>query len=156
MRPVFARFSEPVWSGHAPSWADFITTTPELKFSVHTAGLRSFRDGRGELRQRLTATLAAFRRNRTARNRHQAAKARDDMRSWQVERRKRTRHLVELGGLVVKAGIVDLTDDDRATILGALLWMADRLKSDQSEHARALWTAKGKQAFEADTATHRG
>jgi hypothetical protein len=87
---------------------------------------------------------------------NQAAKARDDMRSWQVERRKRTRHLIELGGLVVKAGIVDLTDDDRATILGALLWMADRLKSDQSEHARALWTAKGKQAFEADTATHGG
>jgi len=25
-----------VWSGHAPSWADFITTTPELKFPVHT------------------------------------------------------------------------------------------------------------------------
>src|SRR5258708_39185336 len=36
MRPLLARFSEPVWSGHVPSWADFITTTPELKFSVHT------------------------------------------------------------------------------------------------------------------------
>jgi hypothetical protein len=24
------------------------------------------------------------------------------MRTWQVERRKRTRHLIELGGLVVK------------------------------------------------------
>ncbi len=43
------------------------------------------------------------------------------MRSWQVERRKRTRHLIELGGLVVKAGIVDLTGDDRTTILGALI-----------------------------------
>jgi hypothetical protein len=40
-------------------------------------------------------------------NRRQAARARHDMRSWQVERRKRTRHLIELGGLVVKAGIVD-------------------------------------------------
>ncbi|MCP3420120.1 MULTISPECIES: conjugal transfer protein TraD [Bradyrhizobium] len=76
------------------------------------------------------------------------------MRAWQAERRKRTRHLIELGGLVVKAGIVDLTGDDRATFFGALLWMADRLKSDQGEHARALWAAKGKQAFEADTATH--
>ena len=75
------------------------------------------------------------------------------MRTWQVERRKRTRHLIELGGLVVKAGIVDLTGDDRATILGALLWMADKLQSDQSERARALWAAKGKQAFEADPAT---
>ena len=75
------------------------------------------------------------------------------MRKWQVERRKRTRHLIELGGLVVKAGIVDLTGDDRATILGALLWSADKLKSDQGERARALWAAKGKQAFEADPAT---
>jgi Conjugal transfer protein TraD len=27
------------------------------------------------------------------------------MRAWQVERRKRTRHLIELGGLVVKARV---------------------------------------------------
>jgi hypothetical protein len=70
------------------------------------------------------------------------------MRPWQVERRKRTRHLIELGGLVVKAGIVDLTGDDRAMIYGALLWMADKLQGDLSEHAGGLWTAKGKQAFE--------
>jgi hypothetical protein len=72
------------------------------------------------------------------------------MRAWQIERRKRTRHLIELGGLVVKAGLVNLTDDDRAIVLGALLWMAEKLQSDQSERARALWAAKGKQAFEAD------
>ncbi len=70
------------------------------------------------------------------------------MRAWQVERRKRTRHLIELGGLVVKAGIVDLTGDDRAIIFGALLWMADKLRSDEREKALALWTAKGKEAFE--------
>jgi hypothetical protein len=74
---------------------------------------------------------------------------------WQVERRKRTRHLIELGGLVVKAGLVNLTGDDRATILGALLWMADKLQSDQGERARALWAAKGKQAFEAEPTTHK-
>lgn len=43
------------------------------------------------------------------------------MRTWQVERRMRTRHLIELGGLIVKAGIMDLTGDDRATIFGALI-----------------------------------
>ena len=106
--------------------------------------------------RQLTATPTALLRNRAARNRHQAARARHDMRTWQVERRKRTRHLIELGGLVVKAGIVNLTGDDRATILGALLWMADKLKSDQGERARALWAAKGKQALEADPATHKG
>jgi hypothetical protein len=76
------------------------------------------------------------------------------MRTWQIERRKRTRHLIELGGLVVKAGVVDQTGDDRAMIYGALLWMGDKLKSDQGEQARALWAAKGKQAFEADPVTH--
>ena len=75
------------------------------------------------------------------------------MRAWQVDRRKRTRHLIELGGLVVKARVVDLTGDDRAIILGALLWSADKLESDQGERARALWAAKGKQAFEAGPPT---
>ncbi len=70
------------------------------------------------------------------------------MSTWQVERRKRTRHLIELGGLIVKAGVVDLTGDDRTMIYGALLWMADKLNSEDREHARALWTAKGKQAFD--------
>ncbi|MER8622869.1 conjugal transfer protein TraD [Mesorhizobium sp. M1143] len=69
------------------------------------------------------------------------------MRTWQVERRKRTRHLIELGGLVVKAGIVELTNDDRATIYGALLWMADKLKSEDAERAPSLWSEKGKAAF---------
>ena len=72
------------------------------------------------------------------------------MRTWQVERRRRTRHLIELGGLVVKAGIMDLIGDDRSTILGALLWMADNLKSDQGERARALWAARGRKAFDLD------
>jgi hypothetical protein len=59
------------------------------------------------------------------------------MRAWQVERRTRTRLLIELGGLVVKSGVVDLTDDDRATILGALIWIADKLKSDPAEMDRS-------------------
>jgi len=100
------------------------------------------------MHRQLTATLAALRRNRAVRDRHQAARARHDMRTWQVERRKRTRHLIELGGLVVKAGIVELTGDDRTMIYGALLWIADKLQSDQGKHARVLWIAKGKQAFE--------
>jgi len=72
------------------------------------------------------------------------------MRTWQVERRQRTRHLIELGGLVVKAGIVELTNDDRAIIYGAMLWIAAKLQSHEGEHARDLWAAKGKQAFDAE------
>lgn len=73
------------------------------------------------------------------------------MRSWQVERRKRTRHLIELGGLVVKAGIVELTNDDRAMIYGALLWMAEKLNSEDAQRARELWAAKGKATFDSET-----
>lgn len=72
------------------------------------------------------------------------------MRTWRVERRKRTRHLIELGGLVVKSGIVDLTGDDRAIILGALIWVAEKLQSDDVERAKNLWAEKGKEAFEAE------
>jgi len=72
------------------------------------------------------------------------------MRTWQVERRRRTRHLIELGGLVIKAGIVDLTADDRATIYGAMLWITAKLQSHEGEHARHLWAAKGRQAFDTE------
>ncbi|MGJ5040653.1 conjugal transfer protein TraD [Bradyrhizobium sp. HKCCYLRH1062] len=76
------------------------------------------------------------------------------MRTWQVERRKRTRHLIELGGLIVKARIVELTGDDRTIIYGALLWIADKLQSEQAEEVRALWTVEGKQSLEAGPGTH--
>ena len=112
------------------------------------AALRSFEAGRGDLLRNLIATLAALKRNRLARNRHQATRARHDMRTWQVERRKRTRHLIELGGLVVKAGIVDLTGDDRAMIFGAMLWIAKKLKSENGEHARGVWMNLGKVGFD--------
>ncbi|WP_229815748.1 conjugal transfer protein TraD, partial [Novosphingobium pokkalii] len=46
-----------------------------------------------------------------------------------MKRRERTRQLIELGGLVAKAGIVELTDDDRAAILGLLVEAAARLRS---------------------------
>ena len=34
--PLLVKFSESEASNHTPSLADFTTTTPELKFSVHT------------------------------------------------------------------------------------------------------------------------
>jgi hypothetical protein len=67
-----------------------------------------------------------------------------------MKRRERTRHLIELGGLVVKAGLVDLADDDRATLYGAFLTMAERLRGDDRANAFALWKRKGKCAFEAE------
>ena len=73
-----------------------------------------------------------------ARHRLEARKARTDMREWQVKRRERTRHMIELGGLVVKAGLVELTDDDRATLYGAFLTVAAKLRGDEREQALVL------------------
>src|SRR5690606_36946308 len=126
---------------------------PERGRHGQSAALRSFKAGRGDLYQRLTATLAALQRNRAACNRHEAARTRHDMRTWQVERRKRTRHLIELGGLVVKAGIVDLTRDDRTMIYGAMIGIAEKLNSEDGERARELWAGKGKEAFAVKQAT---
>jgi hypothetical protein len=67
-----------------------------------------------------------------------------------MKRRERTRHLIELGGLVVKAGLVDLTDDDRATLYGAFLTIAGKLRGEEGDNALALWKRKGKRAFETE------
>ncbi|QDC36375.1 conjugal transfer protein TraD [Sphingobium fuliginis] len=72
------------------------------------------------------------------------------MREWVIKRRERTRCLIELGGLVTKAGLVDLTDDDRATLYGAFLTVADRLRGPERSNALTLWQRKGKRAFEAE------
>lgn len=67
-----------------------------------------------------------------------------------MQRRERTRHLIELGGLVQKAGLVDLTDDDRATILGGLMELADRLQGDGGTALKEVFRRRGLRAFEAE------
>ncbi|MBC9035202.1 conjugal transfer protein TraD [Sphingomonas sp. JC676] len=92
--------------------------------------------------------LAEIRRATAARYRLEAKIARDDKRAWVVKRRERTRQLIELGGLVAKAGLIDLADDDRAVIFGLLVEAAARLRGDDREHALALWRRRGRRAFE--------
>lgn len=71
-----------------------------------------------------------------------------------MQRRERTRHLIELGGLVQKAGLVDLADDDRATIYGALLELVERAREgDAGGDALALWKRRGRRAFDAEAET---
>ncbi|WP_132268689.1 conjugal transfer protein TraD [Novosphingobium sp. PhB57] len=64
-----------------------------------------------------------------------------------MKRRERTRQLIELGGLVVKADLVELTDDDRAVILGLLVEAAARLRGQDREQALTLWRRRGVRAF---------
>ncbi len=82
--------------------------------------------------------------------RAEAGQRRTDTRGWVVQRRDRTRHLIELGGLVQKAGLVDLADDDRATLYGAMLELAGRAQGDDASDVLALWKRRGKRAFDAE------
>lgn len=88
-----------------------------------------------------------MRRVPAARNRMLLTRARHDLRDWQLKRRERTRQLIELGGLIAKAGLIELIDDDRAVIFGALTEVASRLRSEDSEQALAIWRRRGKRAF---------
>ena len=65
-----------------------------------------------------------------------------------MKRRERTRQLIELGGLVAKAGLIELTDDDRAALFGAMLDAAATLRGDDRERMILLWRRRGKRAFE--------
>lgn len=105
------------------------------------------------LRAELLRTAQALRRLVLAINRAESARARTDTRDWAKARRQRTRYLIELGGLMQKAGLVELTDDDRATMLGALLEAAAGLRGmgdDDPAHLRARWRRAGLRAFDAD------
>ena len=102
------------------------------------------------LLKRLAMMAKAERDNRVAILRLEATRRRTDTRGWVVQRRERTRHLIELGGLVRKAGLVDLTDDDRATIYGALLEIAGKARDERSGDTLALWKRRGKRAFDSE------
>lgn len=65
-----------------------------------------------------------------------------------MKRRERTRQLIELGGLIAKVDLVELTGDDRAVILGLLAEAAAKLRGDEREQQLLLWRRRGKRAFE--------
>jgi hypothetical protein len=67
-----------------------------------------------------------------------------------VKRRERRRQLIELGGLVAKAKLIELADDDRAVIFGALLTVAVRLRGEDGDQALLLWRRAGKRGFATD------
>ena len=66
-----------------------------------------------------------------------------------MNRRERTRQLIELGGLVAKAGLVNLTGDDRAVIYGALLAVADMLRGPDGAEMLQLWRRRGRRRLAA-------
>jgi hypothetical protein len=106
-----------------------------------------FENSRTQLRNHLKMTLRAERRLRSAINRTSAALQRLDHRRWVMDRRARTRKLIELGGLVQKSGLVTVANDDRALILGALISLVGELQDSQEKEKRANWRALGDAAL---------
>jgi hypothetical protein len=96
-----------------------------------------------------------LRRAAAARHRLEAQHARRDTREWVVKRRERTKHLIELGGLVVKSGLVELVNDDRAVLYGAFLELAFMLQGKDREQTLALWRRSGGRAFKGGRAAGR-
>ena len=102
--------------------------------------------------------MRLLRLSQAAMRRAEAVRARSDTRSWVMDRRARTRHLIELGGLVEKSGIyAALGDDDPdAALLGVLLMLKNGLGgADEASgggsafdaNAVALWRRRGRRAL---------
>ena len=72
-----------------------------------------------------------------------------------MNRRERTRQLIELGGLVAMAGLVDLTGDDRAVIYGALLAVADMLRGPDGAELVQRWRRRGRRVFKGEAGGER-
>ncbi len=65
-----------------------------------------------------------------------------------MTRTERTRHMIELGGLVVKARLVELFDDDRVALYGAMLGIAEVAR--ESPDAVRAWRRRGGTEFDVD------
>lgn len=81
---------------------------------------------------------------------------RADHQERQDARRARTRHLIELGGLVQKAGLIELTGDDRNAILGGLITIATMLHNDRRTEVVAVLAHRGRRAFRGDKESPSG
>lgn len=63
----------------------------------------------------------------------------------------RTRLLIELGGLIAKAGVDTLLEDDRAALYDLMLDAARLLRSERKDELTTLWRRLGKRTFEAES-----
>ena len=150
LRPGLMRSTPRYWL--ARCWLRHRTGTARQGRAGGKPGLHSFSASHANLLQDLSRTTKALCRSTQARNRRLATLARHDNRAWQVTRRQRTRQLIELGGLVAKAGLIELIYDDRTVLLGLLVEAAAKLSGDNVEQQLGLWRRRGKRAFEAHSA----
>jgi hypothetical protein len=61
-----------------------------------------------------------------------------------MNRRERTRQLIELGGLVAKSGFIEESKDDRALLLGLLISVTRNLTHPQNAGLFNAWREEGR------------
>lgn len=64
-----------------------------------------------------------------------------------MERAADTRHKIQLGGLVIKAGLDDLASNE---MLGALLHIKDLVEGPEADQNLRRFMRRGRQVFEED------
>jgi len=70
-----------------------------------------------------------------------------------MERAADTRHKIQLGGLVIKAGLDDLASNE---MLGALLEIKEIIDGPQGEESLRKFMRRGRAVFEADEKSRGG
>lgn len=64
------------------------------------------------------------------------------------QRKQDTRKKIQMGGLVIKAGLGFLHEEDKAILLGILVDAAGKLNSQEKESYLAHYKALGEHAFQ--------
>ncbi len=64
-----------------------------------------------------------------------------------MNRRERTRQLIELGGLVKKSGFIEESKNDRALLLGLLISVTRNLSLPQNLERFSAWREEGRAAL---------
>ena len=64
-----------------------------------------------------------------------------------MNRRERTRQLIELGGLVKKSGFIEESKDDRALLFGLLLAVTRGLNAPENLQRLNAWRDQGMAAL---------
>lgn len=110
----------------------------------------SFKNEEKSLGAVLQTAAKASTRLQIARQRLEASKRRAEARTVTLERRARTRRLIEAGSLVEEAGLLDQFNDDRDALLGAYLELSQIVRSENGANALAIWKRRGQRCRERD------
>lgn len=115
-------------------------------------GLPSFKGQHICLAVQLVAAERAQIRIHAAIRRAESGQRRTDTRRRVMEKWLRTRHLIELGGLVQKSELADLAGDDLASLYGAMLELVEGARDADAAATLTSWRQRGQRALQLEAA----